>query len=55
MPLRKIRQGLMLPPIKSGPGGFTCLFQAILAENPDGSMPAYAKGREGNLSVETLI
>jgi hypothetical protein len=31
------------------------LSRVILAENPDGSMPAHTKGREGNLSVGTQI
>jgi hypothetical protein len=55
VPLKRIRQGLMTPPppIQSGPSGFTCLSQVILAENPDCSMPAHMKGREGNLPVET--
>jgi hypothetical protein len=41
--------------MKSGPGGFTRLFRVILAENPDGSMPAHTKGLEGNLVVQTQI
>jgi hypothetical protein len=32
-----------------------CISRVILAENPDGSMPAHMKGHEGNLSVGTQI
>jgi hypothetical protein len=32
-----------------------CLSQVIIEENPDGSMPAHTKGREGNLPVGTQI
>jgi hypothetical protein len=43
------------PLVKSEPGGFTHLSQVILAENPDGSMPAHMKGREGNLTIGTQM
>jgi hypothetical protein len=55
VPLHRIRQGVMPPLIKSGPGGFTHLSWVILAENPDGSMPAHTKGHEGNLPVGSQI
>jgi hypothetical protein len=54
VPLHSTRQGLM-PPVKFGPGGFTRLSLIILAKNPDDSVPAHMKGREGNLSVKTQI
>jgi hypothetical protein len=41
--------------VKFGLDGFTRLAQAILAKDPDGSVPAHTKGREGILSVETRI
>jgi hypothetical protein len=31
------------------------LSQVILVENPNGSMLAHTKGREGNLLIETQI
>jgi hypothetical protein len=55
VPLHSIRQGLMLPPINTGLGGFTHLSWVILTEIPDGSMPTHTKGREGNLPVRTQI
>jgi hypothetical protein len=56
VPLHRIRQGLMPPsPIKSGPGGFTCLSWVTLVENLDGSIPAHTEEREGNLPVGTQI
>jgi hypothetical protein len=40
VPLHRIRQGLMLPPlIKSGLGAFMLLPQVIHVENPNGWMP----------------
>jgi hypothetical protein len=39
--------------VKSGLGDFTRLSQVIQVENPDGSMLAHTKGRDGNLLVKT--
>jgi hypothetical protein len=39
--------------VKSGLGGFTHLSQVIQVENPDDSMLAHMKGRDGNLLVRT--
>jgi hypothetical protein len=54
VPLHRIRQGLM-PPIKSGSGGFTRLPQIIHAKNLDGSMSTHTEGHDGNLSFGTQI
>jgi hypothetical protein len=54
VPLNRTRQGVM-PPVKSGLGGFTRLSRVIPVKNMDGSVLAHMKGHEGNLPIVTHI